>query len=207
MEGRVYGTGLVHGAGPRRHPEAAFNLLCQLSMCHFGDKQLCLFFNFEGEIFNFKMSAGNRDIGKRTVVLCVTCTSKRRRSCGPCLCGPLKRVAAEPIAETPGGLQSVSEPLSLASAPLRVLAVPLLPGWSWRPCGWNRAHWIQRSRRNTDGHSGRAVSIWVPALSPSCSVPTREGPKAASLSAVQLWAFCPRVKPPAAQHAVQPTPS
>ncbi|CAI9156636.1 unnamed protein product [Rangifer tarandus platyrhynchus] len=150
---------------------------------------------------------GNRDIGKRTVVLCVTCTSKRRRSCGPCLCGPLKRVAAEPIAETPGGLQSVSEPLSLASAPLRVLAVPLLPGWSWRPCGWNRAHWIQRSRRNTDGHSGRAVSIWVPALSPSCSVPTRERPKAASLSAVQLWAFCPRVKPPAAQHTVQPTPS
>nr|CAI9695945.1 unnamed protein product [Rangifer tarandus platyrhynchus] len=152
-------------------------------------------------------TGGNRDIGKRTVVLCVTCTSKRRRSCGPCLCGPLKRVAAEPIAETPGGLQSVSEPLSLASAPLRVLAVPLLPGWSWRPCGWNRAHWIQRSRRNTDGHSGRAVSIWVPALSPSCSVPTRERPKAASLSVVQLWAFCPRVKPPAAQHAVQPTPS
>lgn len=61
------------------------------------------FFNFEGETFNFKMSSGNRDIGKRTLVLRVTCTSKRRRKCGPCLCGPLKSVGSEPDHRDPKG--------------------------------------------------------------------------------------------------------
>lgn len=66
--------------GPDGVQGAAFSRLCKRSVCHFGDKQPCVF-NFEGETFNFKMSAGNRDIGKRTRVLCVTCTSNRRRSC------------------------------------------------------------------------------------------------------------------------------
>ena len=177
MEGRVYETGLVHGAAPdgvQRQPSPSpANWVCVILVTN----SFFFFFNFEGEIFNFKMSAGNRDIGKRTLVLCVTCTSKRRRGGGSCLCRPLTRVASEPITETPGGPAERVWAPGAGISQLRVLAVPLLPGWSWRPCRWNRAHWGQRSRRNTDGTSGQAVSIWVPALSPGCWVPTTEGPR------------------------------
>ena len=91
-----------HGSRSRagQSPGAAFgspaNGVCVVMVTKSLVLVLFFFFNFEGETFNFKMSSGNRDIGTRTRVLRATCTSQHRRSCGPCLCGPLKSVGSEP---------------------------------------------------------------------------------------------------------------
>ena len=207
--GRLYATARVTGQG-RAEPRGGLRLPCQRSVRRYGHKEPCFgfvfFFNFEGETFNFKMSSGNRDIGTRTRVLRATCTSQHRRSCGPCLCGPLKSVGSEPDRrDTRGACRACVSPAARVAS------------WVHRCASWQRLC-FQAGRAVLVGGSGltgasvagetqtqlRAGGLH---LSPCSEPPPQRVQRLPACPRPSLaWALCPWVKPPATQHTVQPTP-